>query len=97
MMVGGMAWMYRKLVEASELRGVTNGWQAAKALGMRPEQAELAIQCARRVSRDRLLNGVRALQEADNRLKGGAKDVRAVMEFLVWRLSGPVTAAGSAK
>jgi DNA polymerase III subunit delta len=92
MMVGGMAWMYRKLVEASELRGITNGWQAAKALGMRPEQAELAIRCARRVSRDRLLDGVRALQEADNRLKGGVKDVRAIMEFLVWRLSGTTTA-----
>jgi DNA polymerase III subunit delta len=73
MMVGGMAWMYRKLVEASELRGITNGWQAAKALGMRPD-------------------GVRALQEADNRLKGGVKDVRAIMEFLVWRLSGTTTA-----
>jgi DNA polymerase III subunit delta len=97
MMVGGMAWMYRKLVEASELRGVTNGWQAAKALGMRPEQAELAIHCARRVSRDRLLDGVRALQEADSRLKGGAKDVRAIMEFLVWRLSGDSTVASSAR
>jgi DNA polymerase-3 subunit delta len=88
MMVGGMAWMYRKLVEASEVRGVTNGWQAAKALGMRPEQAELAIQCARKIPRERLLDGLRALQEADNRLKGGVKDVRAIMEFLVWRLSG---------
>lgn len=95
MMVGGMAWMYRKLVEASELRGVNNGWQAAKALGMRPEQAELAIRCARRVSRDRLLDGVRALQEADNRLKGGVKDVRAIMEFLVWRLSGNAIAASA--
>ena len=88
LMVGGMAWMYRKLVEASEVRGVTNGWQAAKALGMRPEQAELAIRCARKIPRDRLLDGLRALQEADNRLKGGAKDVRAIMEFLAWRLSG---------
>jgi len=88
LMVGGMAWMYRKLVEASEVRGVTNGWQAAKALGMRPEQAELAIQCGRKIPRERLLDGLRALQEADNRLKGGAKDVRAIMEFLVWRLSG---------
>ena len=88
LMVGGMAWMYRKLVEASEVRGVTNGWQAAKALGMRPEQAELAIQCARKIHRERLLDGLRALQEADNRLKGGAKDIRAIMEFLVWRLSG---------
>jgi DNA polymerase-3 subunit delta len=88
MMVGGMAWMYRKLVEASEVRGVTSGWQAAKALGMRPEQAELALQCARKIPRERLLDGLQALQEADNRLKGGAKDVRAIMEFLVWRLSG---------
>jgi DNA polymerase III subunit delta len=88
MMVGGMAWMYRKLVEASEVRGVTNGWQAAKTLGMRPEQAELVIQSARKIPKERLLDGLKALQEADSRLKGGAQDVRAVMEFLVWRLSG---------
>lgn len=88
MMIGGMAWMYRKLVEASELRGVSNGWQAARALGMRPEQAELALQCARRISKERLLDGLRALREADDRLKSGTKDVRAVMEFLVWQLSG---------
>lgn len=88
MMIGAMAWMYRKLVEASELRGVANGWQAARALGMRPEQAELALQCARRISRERLLDGLRALREADDRLKGGTRDVRAVMEFLVWQLSG---------
>jgi len=92
-MVGAMAWMYRKLVEASELRGVTNGWQASRALGMRPEQAELAIQCARRIPRDRLLDGLLALQEADDRLKGGVKDVRAIMEFLVWRLSGDQVAS----
>jgi len=91
MMIGGMAWMYRKLVEASEVPGVTNGWQAAKALSMRPEQAELAIQCARKIPRERLLDGLRALQEADNRLKGGVKDVRAIMEFLVWRLSGEIS------
>jgi DNA polymerase III subunit delta len=88
MMVGGMAWMYRKLLEASEVRGATNGWQAARALAMRPEQAELAIRCARRIPRERLLDGLCALQETDSRLKGGVKDVRAIMEFLVWRLSG---------
>ena len=87
MMVGGLAWMYRKLVEASEIRGATNGWQAARALGMRPEQAELAIRSARMISKERLLDGLRALQEADSRLKGGAQDARATMEFLVWRLS----------
>jgi len=88
MMVGAMAWMYRKLIEASEIRGMTNGWQAARALSMRPEQAELALQCARKISRERLLNGLRALQEADDRLKGGAKEPRIVMEFLVAGLAG---------
>jgi DNA polymerase III subunit delta len=87
MMVGGLAWMYRKLIEASEIRGATNGWQAARTLGMRPEQAELAIQSARKISKERLLDGVLALQEADSRLKGGAQDSRTTMEFLVWRLS----------
>jgi DNA polymerase-3 subunit delta len=88
LMVGGMAWMYRKLVEASEVRGATNGWQAARALGMRPEQADLALRCARKIPQKRLLDGLLALREADSRLKGGVKDVRGIMEFLVWRLSG---------
>jgi DNA polymerase III subunit delta len=88
LMVGGMAWMYRKLIEASEMPGATNGWQAARALGMRPEQAELALQCARKISKERLLEGLRALQEADDRLKGGARDPRTVMEFLIWQLTG---------
>jgi DNA polymerase-3 subunit delta len=86
-MLGAMAWMYRKLVEATEVRA-TNGWQAARALGMRPEQAELAIQSARKISKERLLEGIKALREADNRLKGGTKDPHSVMEFLVWELSG---------
>jgi DNA polymerase-3 subunit delta len=94
-MVGAMAWMYRKLIEASEIKGVTNGWQAARALGMRPEQAELALQNARRISKPRLLSGLGALQNADDRLKGGAEDARAVMEFLVTELttSEPAKAA----
>ncbi len=40
-MLGAITWMYRKLIEASEVKDVANGWQAARALGMRPEQAEL--------------------------------------------------------
>src|SRR5260370_1602956 len=52
-MLGAMTWMYRKLIEASEVRGATNGWQAARALGMRPEQAELALQNARKISQQR--------------------------------------------
>jgi DNA polymerase III subunit delta len=86
-MLGAITWMYRKLIEASEVRGVVNGWQAARALGMRPEQAELALQSARRIPKTGLLAGLEALQRADDRLKGGREDARAVMEFLVAQLT----------
>jgi DNA polymerase III subunit delta len=87
-MLGAITWMYRKLIEASEVKGVTNGWQAARALGMRAEQAELALQSARKIPKPRLLAGLGALQRADDRLKGGREDARAVMEFLVTELTG---------
>ncbi len=86
-MLGAMAWMYRKLIEASEMKGVTNGWQAARALAMRPEQAELALQNARKISKPRLLAGLHALRNADDRLKGGGTEARTVMEFLVTELA----------
>jgi DNA polymerase-3 subunit delta len=86
-MLGAMAWMYRKLIEASELKGVTNGWQASRALSMRPEQAELALRSAQKIPKTRLLDGLRALQKADDRLKGGREDARAVMEFLIAELT----------
>jgi DNA polymerase-3 subunit delta len=86
-MLGAITWMYRKLIEASEVKGVANGWQAARALGMRPEQAELALQSARKIPKPRLLAGLGALQRADDRLKGGREDARAVMEFLVTELT----------
>jgi DNA polymerase III delta subunit len=80
--------MYRKLIEASEVQGATNGWQAARALGMRPEQAELALQNARKISKPRLLAGLHALRNADDRLKGSGAEPRTVMEFLVTQLTG---------
>jgi DNA polymerase III subunit delta len=86
-MLGALTWMYRKLIEASEVRGVNNGWQAARLLGMRPEQAELALQSARKISKPRLLAGLKTLQQADDRLKRGGEDARAVMEFLVAELT----------
>jgi DNA polymerase-3 subunit delta len=91
--LGGIAWMYRKLIEASEVKGAANGWQAARALGMKPEQAELALQNARKIPKARLLDGLRALQKADDRLKGGGEDARAVMEFLVTELTSEETRA----
>ncbi|MGB7284329.1 MAG: DNA polymerase III subunit delta [Candidatus Acidiferrum sp.] len=92
-MLGAITWMYRKLIEASEVKGAANGWQAARALGMRPEQAELALQAARKIPKTQLLGGLRALQKADDRLKRGGEDARAVMEFLVTEL----TTSGAAK
>jgi DNA polymerase III subunit delta len=87
-MLGAITWMYRKLIEASDIKGVANGWQAARALGMRPEQAELALQNARKISKPRLLAGLDALRNADDRLKGSGAEPRTVMEFLVAQLTG---------
>jgi DNA polymerase III subunit delta len=91
-MVGAMTWMYRKLIEASEIRGAMNGWQAARTLAMRPEQAEIALRAARKTSKAELLSGLRALERADDRLKS-SKDARTVMEFLVVELTGGKVAA----
>jgi DNA polymerase-3 subunit delta len=96
-MVGAMAWMYRKLIEASEVKGVTNGWQASRVLGMNPQQAELALQASRKIPKAQLLAGLRALQKADDRLKGGAEDPRAVMEFLVTELTTSEPAEAAAR
>jgi DNA polymerase-3 subunit delta len=95
-LLGGIAWMYRKLIEASEIKGAANGWQAARALGMHPEQAELALQNARKIPKGRLRDGLRSLQKADDRLKRGGEDARAVMEFLVTELASEPEVAKSA-
>ena len=85
--VGAIAWMYRRLIEAQDLPPHLPGWQAARELGVRAETAELAMQQARRIPRQQLLAGLVALYEADNRLKSGKANERAVMEFLVTQLT----------
>ncbi len=92
-LVGAMAWMYRKLIEAQELSPRLSGWQAARQLGMRAETAELALRQAPKIRRQQLLEGLLALYEADSQLKSGAPNPRAIMEFLVARLTGPPPAA----
>lgn len=92
-MLGALAWMYRKLIEASEVKGVSNGYQAARVLGMRPEQAELALRAARKIPKSQLLAGLSALQRADDRLKRGGEDARAIMEFLLTELTQRNSAA----
>jgi DNA polymerase III subunit delta len=85
-MLGAITWMYRKLIEASELKGVSNGYQAARSLGMRPEQADLALRAARKIPKPQLLAGLGALQRADDRLKGG-EDASIILEFLIAELT----------
>jgi DNA polymerase-3 subunit delta len=86
-LLGGLAWMYRKLLEAQELPQGTNGWQAASRLKMRADAAELAVRRSRKFPKSQLTNGVAALYEADNRLKLGGYSQRSVMEFLVTQLA----------
>jgi DNA polymerase-3 subunit delta len=88
-LVGALAWMYRKLIEAQEAPANLTGWQAASRLRMRPETAELALRSARLIPREQLLAGLGALYEADSQLKSGANEAgrRFVMEFLLTRLT----------
>ena len=94
-LVGAMAWMYRKLLEAKDLGAHISGYQAASRLQMRPATADLAIRAAHKIPRQQLVAGLRALYDADSLLKSGAKDERAVMEFLVAQLMTPKTTAAA--
>jgi DNA polymerase III subunit delta len=96
-MVGALAWMYRKLIEARELPASANAFQAARTLGMRSETAEIALRQARRISKKDLLAGLTELAEADSELKSGNPNPRATLEFLIARLTSPPASAASAR
>jgi DNA polymerase-3 subunit delta len=87
--VGALAWMYRRLIQAQELPPYLSIWDAVRQLGIRKEAAEVALRNARRIPRQQLLAGLGALYEADNRLKSGTADPGAIMEFLVAQLTAP--------
>lgn len=93
--VGALAWMYRKLIEARELPATMRGYQASQRLAMRPDAAETALRQAHRMSKKDLLEGLSALSEADSELKSSNPDPRAYMEFLIARLTSPAAAAAS--
>ena len=88
-LLGALAWMYRKLLEAQELPPGTPGWQAGGRLKMRSAAAEAAVRQSRKFPKSQLTNGLAALYEADSRLKSGGTSQRAVMEFLVAQLASP--------
>jgi DNA polymerase III subunit delta len=85
--VGALAWTYRKLIEARDLPAQTNGFQAARALSMNPQAAETVVRQAHRIARKDLLAGLAALAEADSQLKSANPNPRAMMEFLIARLT----------
>lgn len=85
--VGALAWLYRKLIEARSLPATMNGYQAARQLAMRPDAAENALRQSHRIPRKDLLSGLAALAEADSQLKSSNPDPRAFMDFLVARLT----------
>jgi DNA polymerase-3 subunit delta len=91
--VGALAWMYRKLIEARDLPARTNGYQAARTLGMNPMAAEAALRNAHRIPKSDLLRGLVALAEADSQLKSSNPDPRAYMEFLLARLTSTESSA----
>jgi DNA polymerase-3 subunit delta len=91
-LLGALAWMYRKLLEAQELPAGATGGHAAGRLGMRPAMAELAVRQSRKFPRTQLTRGLAALYEADSRLKSGGTSQRAVMEFLVAQLASSTLA-----
>ena len=91
-LVGALGWMYRKLIEARDLPAHTPGFQAARALGMAPQSAEAAVRNAHRISKSELLAGLVALAEADSQLKSSNPNPRALMEFLIARLTAPSAA-----
>lgn len=84
--VGTLAWMCRKLLEVQELGRGADVWQVVR-LGMRRDTAEMAMRAAPKIPRRRLVEGLSALAEADSRLKGGAADQKALMEFVVAKLT----------
>jgi DNA polymerase III delta subunit len=90
--VGALAWMYRKLIEARDLPPNANRYQAARELGMSPEAAEAAVRSAQRLPKKELLAGLILLAEADSQLKSANPNPRAFMEFLVARLTASSSA-----
>jgi DNA polymerase III subunit delta len=95
-LVGVLAWMYRKLIEARDLPAHTSGFHAARTLAMRPDAAEAAVRNAHRIPKQDLLNGLIALADADNQLKSSNPNPRALMEFLIARLTSSASSSAPA-
>jgi hypothetical protein len=63
---------------------------------MRPDAAEAAIRNAHCIPKQDLINGLIALAEADNQLKSSNPNPRALMEFLLARLTSSTSSSAPA-
>ena len=95
--VGALAWMYRKLIEARDLPATSRGFHVSQQLGMRAEAAETALRQAHRLTKREWLAGLSALAETDSQLKSANPDPRALMEFLIARLTSPTVSLATSR
>ncbi len=86
-LVGLLAWLYRRLLQAHALPQNTPTWEAAQQLGMSRFRVEALLRAAQRFSRAELQQAFPWLLEADRALKSSPPDPTAILETLIVRLT----------
>jgi DNA polymerase III subunit delta len=86
MIVGALAWRFRKLIEAADLPSRAGRFDASRILKMRPDEAEQVMRVVRQVDKRQLLSALDALYEADTALKSGLPNLQNVIEVLLTRM-----------
>jgi len=90
--VGALAWLYRQLWIAQGLAPGTRASETRGVLRVPPAQVEQLLRQARKFQPEELRQGLAALAEADEALKSSPPDPKTVVELLVVRLTGAVSA-----
>ena len=85
--VGALAWLYRKLIEARGLPATMNGYQAARQLGHAPRRSGERVAPGASHSEKGIAGGAGGAGRGGQPLKSSNPNPRATMEFLVARLT----------
>lgn len=86
-LVGLLAWLYRRLLQAQALPQNIPVWEAARRLGVLRFRVEALLREAQRFSRTELQQAFPWLLEADRALKSSPPDATAILEALIVRLT----------
>lgn len=86
--VGLLAWLYRKLLQARALPPNTPAWRVARALRAPESRVTMLLRQAKRFSLEELRGAFAALLDADVALKSSPASPEAILEALVIELSG---------